>query len=261
MRTDHTDLPGSRGSLGRRRARTDESLRGALAHGLRRARGRLRNHRAARTRPRARTGRQDHEPARRPPHDRAPAVRSPAPGAGRDRARRLLALEALSRRARPRPRGCRQHARTSRRTRERDRLRAALRHRRRDPDELRRILRQRQEDDQGRIRVAGRPLARRNRRGRHDRRRDLPARPRAAPQVPRRFEDRADEAGLQEMVHRCSEPSDTSQGRSSSGSSGSSSSRRRSTTGQTRRSVSTAPSRSSTTRRSGHGYSAPSQPG
>ena len=156
---------------------------------------------AARTRPRRRSGRQDHKPARRTPHDRASAVRPSAAGAGRDRAWRLLALEALSRRARPRPRGCRRRTRPSRRLRERDRLRADVRGRRRDPDELRRILRKRQEDDRGRIRMAGRPLVRRNRGHRDDRRRDLPACPRAPTEVPRRLEDRADEARVQEVVH------------------------------------------------------------
>ena len=131
-----------------------QGLRGALACRLRRTRARLRNHRAARTRPRSWSGRQDHESARRPSHDRAPALRPRSSSAGRGRAWGLLPLEALSGRARPRSRGCRHDARASRCARERDRLRADLRPRRRDPAQLRWVLRRRKEDDEGRVRAS-----------------------------------------------------------------------------------------------------------
>ena len=71
-------------------------VRGARARRVRRARPRLRDHRRARASARDRGRRQDHEPARRLPYRRAPAVRGVPAHARRDRTRWLLALAAAS---------------------------------------------------------------------------------------------------------------------------------------------------------------------
>ncbi len=249
-------------SRSRRGVRQLAHLPDPFSRRLRRPRGDLRDHRAARIRPRHRARRQDHEPARRAAHGRAAPVRERPPCGPRGRARRLCPLAALPRGARPRARRGRPRHRADRRARERHRLRADLRRRRPDPRRQRRLVQQEhQADRERRLRLAGRPLAHRHRRARDARGRGLPVHPRLrrrsswTTRRPRRSRTRSS------RPTRCSARSATSHARSSSASSGSSWSRQPTTTRRTRRSAWTGLSQSSTTVRTGRCSSARSPSG
>ena len=109
-------------------------VRGALSRRLRRPRARLRDHRAARVRPGRRPRRQDHEPAGRAPHRRAPSVRSRAARrCSRSGSAATRSGGSSARRSATAARAPTAGSSASARFGQRDRLRVDVRRRRADP--------------------------------------------------------------------------------------------------------------------------------